>query len=118
MSFVNESSSATAVDETLTCHRECVHICRNSADLERESLLVHRLQQLRHSNGLALDRTQDSANGDGEDGQNDTLRQGTAVQSISKSWTIRSRCPGNTREFGEGCSHARLSFVAQVLDAM
>ena len=86
-----QSSSATAVVETWTCHRERVHIRRKPlTDLETKSVPAHRLQQLRQLNGLALGGTENSVNGDGEDGQNDTLRQGTAVQTISKSWTVRA----------------------------
>ena len=38
----------------------------NRADLGAKSLPIHRLRQLRRLNGLALDGTETSANGDGE----------------------------------------------------
>ena len=45
------------------------------ADLETKSLLVHRLRQLRKLNGLVLDRNENLANGDKEDGQDGNEQQ-------------------------------------------
>ena len=59
----------------------------NRADLGTKSLPIHRLRQLRQLNGLALNGTETSANGDGEDGKNEAGQRGAAVQTISKSRT-------------------------------
>ena len=53
------------------------------ADLETKSPPIHSLRQLRQWNGLALNGTETSANGDGEDGQNETKQRGAAVQTVS-----------------------------------
>ena len=44
---------------------------------------IHRLRQLRKLNGLAWDGTETSANGDGEDGQNEPGQRGAAAQTVS-----------------------------------
>ena len=55
----------------------------NRADSGTKSLHIHRLRQLRQLNGLAWDGTETSANGDGEDGQNENGQREAAVQTIS-----------------------------------
>ena len=57
----------------------------NCADLGTKSLPIHKLRLLRQLNGLALNGIETSANGDGEDGQNETGKRGAAVQTISNS---------------------------------
>ena len=57
----------------------------NRADLRTKSRPIHRLRQLRQLNGLALNGTETSANGDREDGQNENGQPGAAVQTVSKS---------------------------------
>ena len=53
------------------------------ADLGTQPLLVHGLRQLRELSGLALDGTENSANGDGEEGQDENGQHGAALQTIS-----------------------------------
>ena len=55
----------------------------NRADLGTKPLPAHRLQLLRHWNGLVLDRNERLATGDKEDGQDEKEQQEAAVQIIS-----------------------------------
>ena len=56
----------------------------NRANLGTKSLPVHRPRQLRQLNRLALNRTENSANCDGKDGQYENGQQAAAVRTISK----------------------------------
>ena len=53
------------------------------ADLGTKSLPVHRLRQLRKLNGLVLDRNENLANGEKEDGPDENEQEGAAVQTVS-----------------------------------
>ena len=86
----------------------------NLADLVTKSLLVHKLRQLRQLNGLALYGTDNSANGDGEDGQDENGQHVAAVQTISNPGNV----PGSTTEPGDGSSWDEVSIVTWMLDAM
>ena len=68
-SFVNESCW---VQQLVKRGVVTVGACTSAENLaERKPLLVHRLRQLRQWSGLVWDRTEYSANGDKEDGQDE-----------------------------------------------
>ena len=93
-SFVNESLWRQQLVVTVGACTSAAH----RADLERKPLPVHRLRQLRQWNGLVWDRTENSANGDKEDGQDENGQQGAAVQTIADPGQVDGgvlEAPGN-----------------------
>ena len=80
----------------------------NRADLGTKSSPVNRLQQLRRLNGLALDRTENSTDGDEEEGHDENGQRRAAIQTISAPEDPSS----------EGHSWNEVSIGTQMLDGM
>ena len=79
------------------------------ADLETKPLLAYRLQQLRHWNGLALDRNERLATGDKKVWSRREGAAGSCSANNLRSWAKRQRSLRRTGEPGEGCSWNEVS---------